>query len=218
MSQYTFLTSSNWIWIIYLSFWNAVERDFPSISIKKIISWISTKFQSYYGRKIGLPKEKSTFISNNQNESRFCYKILQWVFDLDFVLFFLTIFLYNFSFVLHPHSASRFSCILSASVLDSNYQILISFYINIKYFYGFRLLTKKWKNGSEIVTTQCAAWSFRIIQGEFVAAKHLGEYKREQHSRQSCFSPKVSFVDKADKIPSTSSFFTNVADAVACCS
>ena len=68
------------------------------------------------------------------------------------------------------------------------------------------------------LSQRSAAWSFRIIQGEFVAAKHLGEYKREQHSRQSCFSPKVLFVDKADKIPSTSSFFTNVADAVACCS
>ena len=48
----------------------------------------------------------------------------------------------------------RFSCILLVPILDSNYRILISFYINIKYFYGCCLPTKKWKNGSEIVTTQ----------------------------------------------------------------
>ena len=47
-----------------------------------------------------------------------------------------------------------------------------------------------------------AAWPFRLIQGEFVAAKHLGERKKEQHSRQTCFSPKVSFVDKIHKIVS----------------
>ena len=72
---------------IYLPFWNAVERHFPSISTKKINSRISTKFQSDYGRKIGLSKEKSNFISNNQNASRFCYNIFQRVFGLDFVLF-----------------------------------------------------------------------------------------------------------------------------------